>query len=290
MATRRSKRVTGKKLSNDFDKIIARSKAQVHRETATATRRSTRTSENKLANGSLSLQEFQARLTQPFRLLDLPPELREYIYAYMTIANYRRSLERLKAPVIALVSKQIRAEVLPQFFAQELHQGYIISNYTQIKLVVDQRNALDGPSLHEIIRKRLLKDDEVRPQNYGIHNNTTRTKKILEALRQHEQYVPLFRNVALKVLSGYDGAHGIQPKVECLDFVFSVPTRRVLRPQVTLIEPDGGSLFPDEVAKTLKRVRAKMEEIAEGRERFLGFMFEDLEVLAKEFCFCFESV
>ncbi|KAK5675104.1 hypothetical protein LTS10_012178 [Elasticomyces elasticus] len=288
MATRRSRRVTGKKLSNDFDKIIARSKAQVRRETATATRRSTRTSGNKLANGPLSLQEFQARLTQTFRLLDLPPELREFIYAYATATAYARELGGVKLPTLALVSKQIRAEVLPQFFAQELHVGHVVSNYTQIKFMERRRNLLHNADA--VQREGLSVGDEKERKNNGYFISAKSSKATIERLREREQFVPLFRTVQLKAYSGYRAPQDTHTIVERATFVLSVPTKRVLRPQVTLVGPDGGSSYPEELARLLARVRTKVEEVAKSRETFLGFTFEDLEAIAKEFCFCYDSI
>ncbi|KAK3632794.1 hypothetical protein LTR56_016117 [Elasticomyces elasticus] len=254
--------------------LIIHAANMVHREAATGKPKSRHVHDNGLPNKRLSLREYQARLTNPFRLLDLPPELRAYVYAYMTATDYTRSLARLSFPVLALVSKQIRAEVLPQFFAQDLHEGIFISNYTQIKLIDKERNGLD--SLDAATRDEALKYDKERPASYENLNDTSRSKMTLDALRKREQCVPLFRNVQLKVFSGYKRPNDAQHGAECITFVFSVPTGRVLRPKVDLIEPDGGSLFPDEAARTLEKVRGKADEIAKGRERFLGFTFDDL--------------
>ncbi|KAK4959413.1 hypothetical protein LTR10_004217 [Elasticomyces elasticus] len=258
MAARRSSRLAGKKLGNDFNEIIATSTIEAHRETCA------------------------------FRLLDLPPELREFIYAYATSIACTRYLGKLRVPPLALVSKQIRAEVLPQFFAQQPYEGVLTSNYPLMKSIDQERQSLDGLALS--VRAILLRNDEFRRQNYGRIHNTNSAMEIVNGLREREQYIPLFRNVQLKVFAGTMRLPGNHLTMECLTLVLSVPTKRVLRPQIDLNEPDGGSLFPEQIARTLERVRRKADEIAKGRERFLEFTFDDLETLAKQFCFCFEPI
>ncbi|KAK3618129.1 hypothetical protein LTR56_024847 [Elasticomyces elasticus] len=253
MATRRSNRLAGKILGDDFDEIIARSTNEARHQ------------------------------TRYFRLLDLPPELREYIYAYATVTQDPRPLEWLTLPVLALVSKQVRAEVLPQFFAQQLYENEngVISNYADFKSIAEQRHTLDD--FDAVSREQLLSTDERRRKTYGLLRDTNRKKENLEGMRKCEQYLPLFRNVRLKVVTGFSTGN-----LEHTTFVLSVPTNRALHPQVTLIEQFGGSLFPQELAMTLERVRGKVDDVVKGRESFLGFTFEELELIVKEFCFCLE--
>ncbi|KAK5738686.1 hypothetical protein LTR17_005818 [Elasticomyces elasticus] len=258
MATRRSKCLAGKYLGNDFNEIIARSTNEAYRKTSA------------------------------FRLLDLPPELRELIYAYATSIACVRYLGKLRLPPLALVSKQLRAEVLPQYFAQQFYEANATSNYTEIQSIEEEYRTLDG--LDAADQERLQKDDRARRLSHGYIRDTSSLKNTLMGMREREQYTPLFRNVHLGVFAGHNRPNPIHACVERITFALSVPSKRVLQPQVTLIEPAGGSFFPDEVVRMLVRVRGKADEIAKGRERFLGFTFDDLEALAKEFCFDFESV
>ncbi|KAK5717522.1 hypothetical protein LTR17_016056 [Elasticomyces elasticus] len=233
MVARRSNRLAGRQLGNDFIEIIARSAIETHRE------------------------------THAFRLLDLPPELREFIYAYATVTEHPWGLESLRLPAIALVSKQIRAEVLPLFFAQQLfeNENRVLSNYSEAKPISEQRDTLED--LDAVSRVECLSADEKRRETYGYLRDTNISKETLEELRKGEQYLPLFRNLRMRVVTGF--FRGKQIKME-------------------------GSLFPDELARTLERVRGKSDEIAKSQDRFLGFTFEDLEAIVKEFCFCYDSV
>jgi len=64
----------------------------------------------------------------PFRLLDLPPELRMRIFDYMVFRPDPLDLGNLVAPLITAVSKQVRAECMAGFFALNTFQATVETN------------------------------------------------------------------------------------------------------------------------------------------------------------------
>lgn len=74
-----------------------------------------------------SLRILLRQLSQPFRLLDLPPELRNRIYDYTIPENSTIELAPIRQSIsgyqsITAASRQLRAEVLPTFYAQSTLQ------------------------------------------------------------------------------------------------------------------------------------------------------------------------
>jgi len=64
----------------------------------------------------------------PFRLLDLPPDIRMRIYEYMVFRPYLLHLRNLVASLITAVNKQIRAECMASFFALNTFQVIVKTN------------------------------------------------------------------------------------------------------------------------------------------------------------------
>ena len=64
----------------------------------------------------------------PFRLLDLPPDIRMRIFDYMVSRPYSLQLHNLVAPLITAVSKQVRAECMAGFFALNTFQMIVEAN------------------------------------------------------------------------------------------------------------------------------------------------------------------
>lgn len=64
------------------------------------------------------------------RFLDLPAELRNKIYSYAVLINKPIHLAAAFAPPITRVSKQLRAEALPVFFAENSFTVEVTSNIT----------------------------------------------------------------------------------------------------------------------------------------------------------------
>jgi hypothetical protein len=67
----------------------------------------------------------------PFRLLDLPPELRLEIFEYMVVRPGMVDLDDLVLPLITATSKQVRVETLASFFALNTFRVTIETNICQ---------------------------------------------------------------------------------------------------------------------------------------------------------------
>lgn len=65
---------------------------------------------------------------QPFRFLDLFPEVRNRIYTIVVAGSY--DLTNFATPAIARASQQLRAEVLPVLFAEGDFHVKMVSNIT----------------------------------------------------------------------------------------------------------------------------------------------------------------
>jgi hypothetical protein len=67
----------------------------------------------------------------PFRLLDLPPELRLEIFEYMVVRPGLVDIDDLVLPLITATSKQVRVETLASFFALNTFRALIETNICQ---------------------------------------------------------------------------------------------------------------------------------------------------------------
>lgn len=63
-----------------------------------------------------SQSSYSTARPDPFRLLDLPAELRNLCYRYVTYSPNVQYLRRLKPPAITRVSRQLRSEATPVYF------------------------------------------------------------------------------------------------------------------------------------------------------------------------------
>ncbi|KAF2169248.1 hypothetical protein M409DRAFT_20472 [Zasmidium cellare ATCC 36951] len=64
----------------------------------------------------------------PFRLLDLPPEVRNRVYSYALVTPLARDLSYFTLPPLSLTSRQIRHETLPILFVESPFRLIIGSN------------------------------------------------------------------------------------------------------------------------------------------------------------------
>lgn len=73
----------------------------------------------------------EERMSKPFRLMDLPPELRIQIYSYVAVNpdGEQLSLARAVLPPITRVSKLVRQESLPIFFSENNFFLVVLSNF-----------------------------------------------------------------------------------------------------------------------------------------------------------------
>ncbi|KAK4561284.1 hypothetical protein LTR86_004601 [Recurvomyces mirabilis] len=100
MSARRSLRIGGERLSNKNDEVVAFG----HRLGLL----------NLRADREAKVADVETRLT----FFEILPEIRLNIYRLAHDTEKPRDLRRMKAPVFAQISKQVRAEALPVFFSE----------------------------------------------------------------------------------------------------------------------------------------------------------------------------
>ncbi|KAK3636657.1 hypothetical protein LTR56_000850 [Elasticomyces elasticus] len=282
MATRRSNRVNGTKLTEKIEDMEARIQAEVLNEKRRAQ------------------QVKYASTTCKFTIFDLVPELRERIYYYAMETEQPQPLMGLKAPALALVSKQVRAEVLPVFFGKCRFMVEITSNYPWMRQMKATRVSHVKPIEHKKYKYRLNGWNGIK---YGCHpayhasgrvSGASSAKSWLTRLEKREGINVAFRNLEVLVVGMELGRIG---KLEETWMTIVVPTTRKLRPVVTYDGYAGapytprnrwprrvaGTHHPQELTLVRERAKAKMEEIAEGRDGFKGLTLDDLGVTAEKF-------
>ncbi|KAK3645191.1 hypothetical protein LTR56_009241 [Elasticomyces elasticus] len=188
MATRKSARFTSGKLPERMDEIEAQVKS-------------------KLARDNRAVREAKYADTPcKFTIFDLIPELRERIYLYVLDTETPHKLHTLKAPTIALASKQIRAEVLPLFFTKCHFIVEIRSNYPQISRLdnlPDQDRA--RPRNGERAEGQLERTSEGLTRLEYLRCGHVRGTTWLSKLEGKEGIVPILRQFELQIVYGNAG-------------------------------------------------------------------------------------
>ncbi|KAK5693978.1 hypothetical protein LTR97_009596 [Elasticomyces elasticus] len=318
MAPRRSKRIAGEVLDDDFEAIASTATATAHQRAPT--RRSERVASKKLGAGAVSqsttsiqyhratgtrfkklaksndnnapptaqtlrrrrakVEKTYSQVSCRFRLFDLPPELREFVYIYAMELDRPHPVGEFRFPGLAMVSRQVRAEALPIFFAQGLFEGLVVSNHTDIKNLEAQRlNPIyQNPQIRAEAKAAELKRRAIPTLKF-----TERSTAALAALQTREQYTPLFRNVQLRAFAGYRDLVAQKLKVDELTLGITVPTATQVLPHLALVEARNPDLFAEEISNVLGKVSRRMNEIAAAQERFLGFSLQHVEEIAAEF-------
>ena len=208
---------------------------------------------------------------QPFRLLELPAEMRNRIYSHALCTNGEPlELAQLRSPALIAVNKQVRQESMPIFFAETT---FIVSTTT---------NAGDYGKLEVIkARARPLKGwktyDEraVFARKCGITGLSRPTRKWLKELGTEEA---TFRHLHFHVsLEGYV-THRVLLLLHMTTPVAGSLISKVVGPQHTFPTPDQ------------KAGLAVVIEAAEGviqdckcRSGFRGFTVRDILAIAKAF-------
>ncbi|KAK4901321.1 hypothetical protein LTR27_001879 [Elasticomyces elasticus] len=279
MATRRSKRANGEKLSDNFAEVEFQTKRRLYLERRVAG------------------EEKHAHVTCKFTIFDLVPELRAQIYAHTMDTDLPRPLGcRLtscfleqnplhahgdfEVPALAMVSKQVRAEMLPIFFSECVFQIHCDSNYRDVKAldILAEQDALPtGTFVNE-------------PNGYmkTAHDYSGRitelfiTKPLLLGLRKRD-HVGAFRNIELLVGGPRLKATATEvERTETSSIVINVPTASKLRPRIRFVDPCGGSRRLDELGLVRAKTAARAHKIAETRKNFLGYTIQVLEAIVME--------
>ncbi|KAK4889338.1 hypothetical protein LTR27_011875 [Elasticomyces elasticus] len=269
MATRRSARFTSSgKLPERIGEIEAQAKSQVAKDNRT-------TREAKYANTPCK-----------FTIFDLIPELRERIYLYVLDTETPRKINALKAPTLALASKQVRAEILPLFFTRCHFIIDVNSNYPHIPHLDDlPEQDRARPRIGERAGGQLKRTNEGRPRLEYLRCGHIRATSWLSKLEAKEDIVPVFRRFELRIVYGNWGRPARWAQVTWMGVDVFPSSTRGLRPFVTYDTREGHVGQPRELAVVRGRAKAKLERFAAEREVFPGFTVRDLEDVAKEFAY-----
>ncbi|KAK4543985.1 hypothetical protein LTR36_004759 [Oleoguttula mirabilis] len=208
---------------------------------------------------------------EPFRFLDLPPELRNRVYTFhlATAANDGKiyDLTSLKEPAIAAVSQLVRQESLPIFFTEAAFELYVGAD-------VDPRPGWTGTiQPYSPIKAKYAGTLTLRP-------------RVLRRIRSSLQEAVILRDVTLKAVDCAVIQHRAYWKR------VSSGVRQFHSISALRLRCDIGSGV--EVAATVRDYyqyildprHADVQAIAEavaGRAGFIGFTIEDLEEVAKGF-------
>ncbi|KAK4961947.1 hypothetical protein LTR10_002441 [Elasticomyces elasticus] len=269
MATRRSGRLSGEKLSNKIDEIEQHGRVRFY------------------IDRRAGWEAKHAHVKCKFTIFDLIPELRSRIYSYAMATEKPRALAFWKEPVLAMVSKQIRAESLPIFFAECLFSARVSSNYGEIANLdsLAARNLLPAsmPRFSTYMGGQLIGTSYVGTLSFDVHG--IKVDVALDKLQERDHIIPALRNVELHIA----GPRVNDPSVswilspEMSTMVIKVPTASRPKPVIQWVDPARPTAHRTELALIRKKAEIKVADIAASRERFLGFTLEDLRSLAKEF-------
>ncbi|KAK5728669.1 hypothetical protein LTR15_001808 [Elasticomyces elasticus] len=248
MATRRSKRINGEKLSKRVEDIEAEARHQALREQQPVLMLGTESKDTACG----------------FNLLDLVPELRERIYYFALQPDTPLQLasrgSKLKTPPLTLVSKQVRAEVLPIFFSKCDFVADVYSNYWHMGLFETK----PMPALKSHAMKRAEYWHRMAG-SIGFINSPNSPRALIAGLEKTEGFIAAFRNINFGILT-------------C-----DVDTATKLRPVVSYEDPHRVFVPPRYLERIRERAKAKAEQIAAERQVFVGFTLEDLETITAQF-------
>ncbi|KAK3636655.1 hypothetical protein LTR56_000852 [Elasticomyces elasticus] len=260
MSIRRSKRVSGQRLSNRFDEIETAARHRVLQEKRTAR------------------QAKYAEVTCKFNFFDLLPEIRQEIYCHAMQETRLNCLS--KAPALAMVSKRIRAEVLPLFFRNNQFRFTIISNHAWMSYTKSSppREKPEEPHRRNgnlsLRFPHGLDDDVFHFRISGQIMGMLAGQHWTDRLREREGTEANFRDVYFRVIGINAGESYMYIRV---------PTASKLKPVVSYSEDaDGMKNHGRELTVVRERARVRAEVIAE-REGFLGYTLKDMEAIAAEF-------
>lgn len=195
-----------------------------------------------------------------------------------------RLLKDLKAPTLATVSKQVRAECLPVFFSQCTFAITVRTNYGS-KSDIDALVARNGlPILQgyayngDTSPSGLLRTAAI--ESGGLQTCTPWLTK----LEKREGIVPAFRSIEIRaaVLSHLYTYWDIPV---LLGLALRVPVASRSRPIVELDEALIGQAEYAMLKGLAGELQAAAEKMASSRERFIGFTIKEMKELVKVFSY-----
>jgi hypothetical protein len=123
---RRSRRGTGAATPKNIDEFLEQARRLAQDDIDAEEQRATRARNYAAACAGMVKHE-----GPPFRLLDLPPELRLEIFEYMVVRPGMLDIDDFVLPLITATSKQVRTETLASFFALNTFRALIETNICQ---------------------------------------------------------------------------------------------------------------------------------------------------------------
>ncbi|KAI1347687.1 hypothetical protein F5Y01DRAFT_294546 [Xylaria sp. FL0043] len=221
------------------------------------------------------------RLPKFHAFMRLPPELRARIYFFaMEDADSPRYLPTLRAPTLALVSKQVQEEAVHVFLSQCTFYLSVPSNHAEIAILDDE--ALNG-SLGPLYPKspgRLWCFEEAAFHSGRCDPLSKQTRLWLQKMQTDSEEL-YFPNVELHITSTeFSWAHYRRDDHHETS-VLSLRTRsgRLL---LDYKDPENAQSQPG-----LQQLRENAEtvarDIAARHEKHLGFCYEELNEIAKSF-------
>ncbi|KAK3645186.1 hypothetical protein LTR56_009236 [Elasticomyces elasticus] len=257
MATRRSTRLKGVKLSDDVTTLAAQARHQI------------------LASNRTALEAKYVDVRCKFNIFDLAPELRERIFYYAMEVEEPRQIATLKLPTLALVSKQIRAEVLP-IFSGKCHFSLDLMGMSPSSA----RPVYGG-----------LRPQTPAEQSYprsgrimAFDSNVPNSRGLLSRLKKRDNFSPCFRNVEFRIRGSHIHMRDLWTETR-FDGIIRLELRASRPPTIESAVASTASVYQAELDMLQERAVTKAREIAGSRERFVGFTLQDLEEVIAEFAY-----
>ncbi|KAK5701065.1 hypothetical protein LTR97_005584 [Elasticomyces elasticus] len=257
MATRRSIRLKGARLSDDVTTLSAQARHQI------------------LSDNRTTLEAKYTDIKGKVNIFDLIPELRECIFHYAIELDEPRQIATLKLPTLALVSKQIRAEVLPIFFGK-CHFSLDWTGISQSSA----RPVYRGPRPQTPAEQSYPRSGRIT----AFDLNTSNSRGLLSRLKKCDGFTPCFRNVEFRIRGSHIHFRDLRTETR-FDGMMRLELRASRPPTIESKVAGTASVYQAELDMLRERAVTKAREIAGSRERFVGFTLQDLEEVIAEFAY-----
>ncbi|TRX88439.1 hypothetical protein FHL15_010629 [Xylaria flabelliformis] len=221
------------------------------------------------------------RIPKFHSFMKLPLELRAHIYFLaMEDADSPRPLATLRAPTLALVSKQVQEEAMPVFLSQCTFYLEVLSKYNDVDLL--GKKAANGtlwPLVSEYPRSCCA--EEVALQSGGCKPLSKRTKSRLQKMQGNSKEW-FFPHVELHIRPTECCEWAPDPQVLTLVLSLHACRGRLLLDYEDLENTDIQPC-PDQVRMNAETVARDIAERHRKQKGFCGFRYEELDAIAKSF-------
>lgn len=251
-------------------------------------------------NGLLELRSArEAKYTNTVTRLtffEILPELRIRIYAYAMYTDKPRDMYGLRAPVLAAVCKQMRAECLPVFFSQCTFGVDSQSNFPYISQIDGFLANSSSAEVDAVLQRktRMMPGLRWQTNRWALGMGTfapafemsLHTEVWLKRVQQQEGITVVLRNVEI-IVRCWDDGHARRATADCH---LRVPVASRSKPLTsfpagagnTRDQPLNSVTFGMQVPEKLQhQVVARVEQVAAAHQRFVDFNLDDLESILK---------